>query len=545
MSAAAPLAAFTNFGRGLNRLNKLPGFPRECAYDLVNVDLVDGYRLATRARAGANGGADVPANPPIARGGVGRWSTNGIEYCVTVTETPEVFWATVSSGGAITLPVSLGVIPALGTDYTPPGTAAMKGISFAPFRDGAGEALYICTGTKVGGQLAKVTAALVLTGAIGLPLALSKIWVYNQRLYGVNWADVFPKLYWSAINNGDSIGDVATGGGSAIIRTGVSGNLVGGSALGETNVLFHSNGFSKFQGLTQDDIDIQGGTTGHTPEIGPFNGYSWVTVDTEVWMLSNKGLARVTETSVEYMDDPKTTPDEGFACVQTYGRGGGFDEAFVGYDPMRRLVWVVVPREPRILLFSTTERRWVGCYQGDTTFKSVLSPRRLRAITAYSESMTLGTQGGKLIAYSVRGGVPFPENLRRDVDDTIPAGFATLVDFPAYARIRIESDIPHNATAWRDLVVSFYSPPGFAQAASLNFTVRGVVAAQYGPDYGGASMFDGTGTLGLTSDTMQVRVPIGVTAPHVDLEFGSASGRPWTLTSLEAFGKVLRRRGAA
>lgn len=164
-------------------------------------------------------------------------------------------------------------------------------ISMAPFRDGSGNAVYIADG----GLLNKWDGAALGVNIASTPAA-SMVAVYNQRLYAITGTD--ETLYWSALNNGDTCGIAASGGGSAIVRTFGKSTLQGLMALGGSLLLVHKNGISRFTGWTQDDISISTGTQGVSADIGSTAPGSFVTVENVGYFLSDRGVYEVTESGV-------------------------------------------------------------------------------------------------------------------------------------------------------------------------------------------------------------------------------------------------------
>ncbi len=157
--------------------------------------------------------------------------------------------------------------------------------SFAAFRDNSQQVVYIADGGKLlkwdGATLARSTTSP----------NVSRIWTYNQRLYGVSGSDV--NLNASGLNNGDDLG--YTGGEGVIvpIQTFGESELVGGCALGVSNLLFHAGGISRWTGVTQDDIAIQAGTLGVSSDIGTIVPASIVVTETEAYFLSDRGFYAV------------------------------------------------------------------------------------------------------------------------------------------------------------------------------------------------------------------------------------------------------------
>ena len=125
---------------------------------------------------------------------------------------------------------------------------------------------------------------------------IAQITVYNQRLFGVTGVD--QSVYYSELNDGDTLGVGASGGGEAIIRTFGDQNTTGLAVSGSSLLIFHRSGISRWTGFTQDDIAIAAGATGITGEIGTTNAFSIVEVSGQVYFLGQNGFYRVSESAV-------------------------------------------------------------------------------------------------------------------------------------------------------------------------------------------------------------------------------------------------------
>lgn len=173
------------------------------------------------------------------------------------------------------------------------GAVSTNGASFfVGFRDSLNEVAYFRGGAGFG--LLKFNG-LTFTAVGGTPGNLGQLVVYNRRLFSFNGST----LYWSDLDNGDSLGVAAAGGGQAVIRTFGGGGIVGLHVLGTTLFIFHRTSVSAFRGWTQDDIDIESGTSVVSHPVGlvsttaatAFNGYLYfVGHDEQVYRMSENGI---------------------------------------------------------------------------------------------------------------------------------------------------------------------------------------------------------------------------------------------------------------
>lgn len=164
--------------------------------------------------------------------------------------------------------------------------------SFAAFRHTTEANVYIADG----GLLNAFDGTNFDTDISSTP-AVSFVWVYNRRLYGVNGTD--EKLYSSALDDGHTLGISGSGGAEFNIRTFGSQALIAGMAIGASNILFHRNGISIFTGWTQDDFNIESGTRGLSSDCGTIAPYSVIAVENVGYFLSDHGFYRVTEAGIE------------------------------------------------------------------------------------------------------------------------------------------------------------------------------------------------------------------------------------------------------
>lgn len=152
----------------------------------------------------------------------------------------------------------------IGMTWTNKAGALAAGVvpSFAGFIAGAStEAAYIADG----GPLNKYDGATLSVNLAGTP-SVSRIAVYNQRLYGISGTD--QSIYGSPLNDGDNLGIDAAGGFEAIVRTFGDQHLTAIATVKNSLLLWHVSGISRFTGITQDDLDIAAGAQGVTSDVG-------------------------------------------------------------------------------------------------------------------------------------------------------------------------------------------------------------------------------------------------------------------------------------
>lgn len=167
--------------------------------------------------------------------------------------------------------------------------------SFAAFRNQAGTpSVYVADGGQV-----NAWDGTTLRMRIASTPNVSWLAVYNRRLFGGGDPAQPTRVYWSALDNGDTLGQQVPGGGFGDIRTFGFQDLTGSLVLGSSQLLFHRGGISRFTGWSQDDIAIDSGTRGVTQDVGTIAPGALATVENVGFFLSDRGIYRVTEAGVQ------------------------------------------------------------------------------------------------------------------------------------------------------------------------------------------------------------------------------------------------------
>jgi hypothetical protein len=171
-------------------------------------------------------------------------------------------------------------------------TSGGSWVDFAPFRS-ATSGLVLYVGTS-GGVPVKMNSIGTITTLSGKP-TVEILAVYNSRLFaadnGVGNPGAPPTLYWSALNDGDTLGDAANGGGSAIL-TGDATNLICGlKTLGNSLFIFRKRGIARFTGWSQTDFNLQDGSRGITPTISARGQRVITTLGDHIYFWGTDGCA--------------------------------------------------------------------------------------------------------------------------------------------------------------------------------------------------------------------------------------------------------------
>ena len=230
--------------------------------------------------------------------------------------------------------------------------------SFAQFRDGSSDVVYIADG----GLLNKwdgttYTADIASTGDCKV------ICVHNERLWGFNSTTSPDSIFYSAINNGSTLGIGASAGGSIIVRTYGDEAVISGCSIGTSLLIFHKRGISRLTGYGQDDITVA--PTGITADVGIIAKYSVVRVDNLAYFICERGLYRVNDSGVAPVAT-KETPDPILPILRTL-TASQFDNIRCEFSRQTREIWVSIPGYG-IYVFHTLLNAWTGPW--DTGFTS-------------------------------------------------------------------------------------------------------------------------------------------------------------------------------
>jgi hypothetical protein len=148
------------------------------------------------------------------------------------------------------------------------------------------------------GGLLNSTDGTTLTPDIAGTPPCSVIFAYNRRLWGVGDPSNPDILYNSALDKGDTLGNVGAGGGASLIRTAGARDLMLGCALNAALALFHRSSLSRWTGFTQDDVAVQSGVQGFSPDTGSTAPHSLVMNEKIGVFLSDRGFYEISDEGI-------------------------------------------------------------------------------------------------------------------------------------------------------------------------------------------------------------------------------------------------------
>ena len=222
--------------------------------------------------------------------------------------------------------------------------------SFAQFRDGSSDVLYISDG----GALNKWNGTTFSANIVGTT-STTQIVVHNERLWGCGNSSFPNSIFYSALNNGDSLGNGGSGGGQIVVRTFGNEEVIGLASLGTSLLIFHRRGISRLTGYGQDDITVL--PAGLTSDVGLIAPKSITVIDNVCYFVSERGLYRCTEAEVASVSTPEL-PDQLLPIIRTLTTTQ-FSAIRAMVNRATRELWISIP-SIGLLPFHLTLQAWAG-----------------------------------------------------------------------------------------------------------------------------------------------------------------------------------------
>lgn len=258
----------------------------------------------------------------------------------------------VANGTLYTIPVTTlpmtatGETGAFSTSTTP---------TFAQFRAGtAADIVYIADG----GPLNKWDGSNVTVNLASTP-SVTNICVHNQRLWGTGDSSAPQSVYYSALNNGDTLGVGASDGGVIIVRTFGDEVVQGLASINTSLLVFHRRGISRITGYGESDILAD--PSGVTADVGTIASESIVAFDNIAYFVSDRGLYRANEAQVAPVGTPER-PDPLLPRIRSM-TATQFDGIRCELNRATRELWVYLP-SVGVFVYHTILNAWCGPFTG-------------------------------------------------------------------------------------------------------------------------------------------------------------------------------------
>lgn len=380
-------------------------------------------------------------------------------------------------------------------------------VGIVAFRDGTGEVAYIGDG----GPLNKYDGTNV-TVNIANSQSCVELEVYNQRLFGITGND--QTIYYSTLNNGDSLGYVAGGGGSAIVRTFSNQKLTAIKTLGSSLLMWHVTGISRFTGYTQDDIAIASGAEGVSGSEGTIAPKSVVVVADEgqqdmAYFLTTRGLFVATEAGVRPVS---LEIEQALSQLDQ----SSFARVCAAHHRQFGELWFYLP-DAGIYVWNYRVGAWCGPYTGQYTSHLV-----------YAAAEALDTQSRPIALVGGQDGfvrqADYPDTFLDDVlsDGTGGSRFTWNAKLhrlyfgdPTVDKSTRGFFVTGNLKGSNTCAIRVTTP-----SESEQMTLEGAaVSAGVGDTWDGATPFDDGGVWDASDRPETIPAPVSVRGTYVDVEF--------------------------
>jgi len=305
---------------------------------------------------------------------------------------------------------------------------------FTPFISNLGtECVYIADG----GALNKYQANALVTNLAGTPNC-TVLAAHNERLWGAGDPAFPDSLFYSGLNDGDSLGVGAAGGGQIIVRTFGAEKIIGLRSLGTSLMILHTRGVSRLTGYGQSDISVQ--PAGITRDVGTVAKFSPLVVDNLLYFVSDRGLYVASEQDVA----PVNTPDRPDPLSIYLPAMSAANLAAIRLTLNRgtRELMIHVPGYG-IFLYHTILKAWAGPWTD-----GYLSPETTALFESYNENdypIVLAGDASGFVSETDRPGV-FRDNVAPDGTG------GSAISMTLKCR-RLYAGDPHVSKAWRNVYV--------------------------------------------------------------------------------------------
>ena len=227
--------------------------------------------------------------------------------------------------------------------------------TFANFRDSGGtDVVYIADG----GLLNKWNGTALTTNISGTE-SVQRICVHNERLWGLGNSTYPESVFYSELNNGDTLGNGALGGGQIIVRTFGDEQLVGLASVNTSLLLFHRRGISRITGYGQDDITVAPQAV--TADVGTIAAGSIVASGNVAFFVSERGLYRCNEAEVAPVGTAET-PDPLLPIIRQLS-DAQFDTIRAVLNRGTKELWITMPGFG-CYVYHTVLNAWAGPWDG-------------------------------------------------------------------------------------------------------------------------------------------------------------------------------------
>jgi hypothetical protein len=406
------------------------------------------------------------------------------------------------------------------------GTLATTGTPyFARFRDtGGNDVVYIGDG----GLLNKWDGTTLTTDISGTSTT-KNIVVHNQRLWGCGCGTNPQSIFYSSLNNGDTLGNAGSGGGEIIVRTFGDETVIALASINTSLLIFHRQGISRLTGYGQSDITVQ--PEGVSSDVGTIAAGSVVPVENIAYFVSERGLYRCNESEVAPVSSQET-PDPLLPLIRQLS-ASQFDNIRAVLNRATREVWISIPGYG-VYVYHTTLNAWAGPW--DTGY---ISPDTTALWESYDDNelpIILKGDGDSYVSITDAPAV-FLDNVNSD--DT---GGDRYVMEARFHRLYAGDQALSKAMRWGYLEVDLRgSDQSKVEWRTGEFIGSFELPVSTASSWGGFGTIWGTGTWGGGGRT-SYRIPMGGNGYYVDVSFIDSGAALPVVSSFQLEAFALGRR---
>ena len=372
--------------------------------------------------------------------------------------------------------------------------------SFAQFRDTSGnDVVYIADG----GLLNKWDGSSLTTNIASTPNP-KVIAVHNQRLWSCGNSSFPDSIFYSSLNNGDTLGITGSSGGQIVVRTFGDEEVVGLASINTSLLIFHDRGISRLTGYGQDDVTVS--PTGVTADVGTIAPNAIVPFDNVAYFISERGLYRCNESEVAPVANAQT-PDPILSIIRSLS-SAQFANIRAVLNRGTKELWITLPG--------------YGCYVYNTVLNSWTGPWDTGWISPNTTTMfeTLNSSGLPIILRGDESGFVsecdatsvFVDNLNSD-----GSGGERYTMTAQFRRFYCGDDSLSKALRWGYLTASLKgSDQCRIEWSTGNDLGSFSLPVSYDETWGASGTTWGTGTWG-GSGSQNYRIPMGGNGYYVDV----------------------------
>jgi hypothetical protein len=219
----------------------------------------------------------------------------------------------------------------------------------------AAEVVY---GESQAGGLVKYDGSAATTVTAGTPVAVSGACVYDARLWGWNSAASPNSVYYSALNNGDTLGIAASNGGQIVVTTHAAASIVRCAPVGASLLIFHHPaGISRLTGFGSSDLSVSPQPA--TADLAICGPNALALYHNAAWVATAQGLYQVTEGGAQPVGSPER-PDPTIAVLAT----SAYASSTIVYANRSTFeIWVMIPGTG-VYAYNVLLGAWSGPFNG-------------------------------------------------------------------------------------------------------------------------------------------------------------------------------------